>query len=98
MPRLLESINFPKVVTVLAVTFGVALGACGLTALAANKGAGQYLLPLGIIELAVMVLSAGGLVLTVIVWVVVAAIGNRGGGESDTIKLFDDSDKGNPEP
>jgi hypothetical protein len=99
MPRLLEHVNFPKIVTVLAVTFGIALGACGLTALAAagtNK-AGQYVLPLAFVELAVMVLSALGLVLTVIVWIVVAAIGGRGG-ESDTIKLFDDSDKGKHEP
>ncbi len=29
MPRFLENVNFPKLVTVLSVTFGVALGACG---------------------------------------------------------------------
>lgn len=92
MPRFLEHVNFPKIVTVLAITFGVATGACGLTALASAR-AGGYLLPLGIIELAVMALSALGLVLTVIVWLVVSAIGNRGG----TVRLFDDSDKGKPE-
>ena len=47
MPRLLEHINFPKVVTVLAVSFGVALGACGLTALGSSHDLGGHLLPLG---------------------------------------------------
>ena len=98
MPRLLEHFNFPKIVTVLAVTFGVALGACGLTAVTAGNRPGQYLLPLAFVEVAVMVLSAAGLVVAVIIWVVVAAIGNRGGGGAETIRIFNDSDKTKPEP
>lgn len=98
MQRLLEHINFQKFVTVLAVTFGIALGACGFTALAGSHGRRDYLLPLGMVELAVMVLSAAGLVLAVILWGVVAARGNRAGGGSDTIRLFDDPDKRKPEP
>lgn len=93
MPRLLEHVNFPKIVTVLAITFGVALGACGLTALTSSTKAAQYLLPFGLVELAVMALSALGLVLTVFVWLVAAAIGNRRPG---TTRLFDDSDNGKP--
>ncbi len=65
---------------------------------AANTKADQYVLPLAFVELAVMVLSALGLVLTVIVWVVVAAIGDRGEDTPGTTRLFDDSDKGNDEP
>lgn len=97
MPRLLEHVNFPKIVIVLSVTFGVALGACGLTAVVGDTKAGAFLVPFGIVELGIMVLSAVGLVLTAIVWIVVAAIGNRGGGEPGTIKLFGDSDRGKPE-
>lgn len=87
MPRLLDHVNFPKVVTVLAVTFGVALGACGLTALV---GRGDTAMTFGIVELAVMVLSAIGLIVAVIVWIIVTAIGDRGGG---TPKLFVDADR-----
>jgi hypothetical protein len=76
MPRFLKHVNFPKIVTVLAVTFAVALGACGLTVLASSHGGGQYAMPLGILELAVMILSAAGLVVTVVVWVIASAIGN----------------------
>ena len=75
MPRLLERINFPKVVTTLSITFVVALGACGLTFLASNQGAGDYLIPLGLIELAAMGLSGIGLVVTLVLWIVAALLG-----------------------
>ena len=90
MPRLLERINFPKVVTVLAVSFGVGLGACGLTALASSHGGADYFLPLGLIELAVILLSALGLIVTVIVWIVASLLGQTG---SQPQRLFNDSDK-----
>jgi len=96
MPRLLEHVNFPKLVTILAVIFGIAAGACGLTAIASNTKAGQYLLPLGMIELAVMVLSAVALVALLVVWIIVLAIGHRGGSGSTTVRLFDDSDNDKP--
>jgi len=84
MPRLLSHVNFPKVITVLAVSFCIGLGACGLTALAGNNG---FALPFGILGLAVMVLSVAGLLLMALVWAVVTAIGDRG-----PTKLFDDPD------
>jgi hypothetical protein len=93
MPRFLENVNFPKLVTVLSVTFGVALGACGLTFVASNTRAGNFFVPLGIIEIAVMAISAAGLVVTVIVWIVAAAIGGGPGGGSGTIRLLDDDEK-----
>jgi len=96
MPRLLERVNFPKLVTVLAVTFAVALGTCGLTAFVGAKWGGAYVLPLGLVELAVIVLSGVGLLISVILWVVAAALGNSTAGESDTIRLFDNSDKNKP--
>ena len=94
MPRLLDHVNFPKLVTVFSIIFGIALGACGLTALVSSSQLGEYLVPLAIIEVAVMIISAAVLVLTFMVWIVVAAIGDRG---SKTIKLFDGSDENKPE-
>jgi len=88
MPRLLERINFPKIVTVLAVTFAVALGACGLTVLAGSRLGGGYVTPLAMIELAVMVLAAAGLIVTVVVWVAASLIGNLGHKSSESQRLF----------
>jgi len=78
MPQLLDRINFPKIVIVLAVTFGVALGACGLTAIGGTLG-GNFAITLGLIELGVMLLSLLGLVLTLIAWAIAAATRTRGG-------------------
>ena len=89
MSPLGEHINFPKIVTVLAVTFAVALGACGLTVLVSSHGGGGYAMPLGILELAVMVLAAIGLIVTVVVWVVASALGNLGSKGSETQRLFE---------
>jgi hypothetical protein len=93
MPRLLERINFPKVVTILASTFGIALGACGLTALASSRitGGGGFLLPLAFIELGVMILSAVGLVLTVLVWIIASILGYTGSHGSEPQQLFHSS-------
>jgi hypothetical protein len=65
MPRLLENVNFAKIVTVLAIVFGVALGSCGITAVLAigggsiNQSVGAAFMVLGYAELAVMILSSG---------------------------------------
>lgn len=93
MPRLLEHIDFPKVVTILAVVFGISLGACGITAFAGSHDRGNYLLPLGMAELAVIALSAVALVVAVIVWIVVEVIGDRSAGGPGTIRLFDESEE-----
>jgi hypothetical protein len=76
MPRLLSHVNFPKVIAVLAVTFVLALGACGVSAVI---GHGNFALPFGTLALAVMALSFAGIVVMAIVWAVVQAIGDRGG-------------------
>jgi hypothetical protein len=94
MPQLLERINFPKVVTILAITFGVALGACGLTGtgIAASRGGTEILVSLAFIELAVVLLSAVGLVLTVVVWIIASALGKTGHRGSAPQSPFDDKD------
>ncbi len=96
MPRLFENINFPKVITVLASIFGISLGLCGLTGFLSSVG-GRFgnlagaLVGLGMIELAAILLSAFGLVIMTILWLVSSAIGGFGNG-ADPQKLFVDSD------
>jgi hypothetical protein len=95
---------FARIVVVLACTFGVGLGLCGLNAVLSLSGAsvggfgsamGSLRGVVAIVSLAAMILSALGLVLTVIVWVVVEAfgIGRRG---SDPQTLFGDKDDEEP--
>jgi hypothetical protein len=75
--RLADRVPFTKIIVVLASAFGIALGLCGLTAFATMSGHNaltSVLGSLGAIELIVMLLSAAGLVLTVIAWVVVSII------------------------
>ena len=77
MPRWLERVNFPKLFTIFAVTFGIALGACGLTALAANSVGGGNLMGLALVELGVMILSAAGFLVVLILWLVALVFGLR---------------------
>jgi hypothetical protein len=74
---LVERIPFAKIVAVLAIVFGISLGLCGVTYVAAvaAKG-GDFVVIFGVIELAGMALSAAGLVLTLIVWVILAIAAN----------------------
>lgn len=90
---LVDRVNFAKIITILAIVFGVSLGLCGLTYAASIKvpGDGQWIIIFGILELAAILLSAIGLVITVIVWIVASATGYRGS-SNDPQKLFDDSD------
>ena len=78
--RLVDRVNFAKIVTVLAVVFGVSLGMCGVTAALSSKigRAESILIPLGVAELITMGLSAVGLLLTVIVWVIASIFKGRG--------------------
>jgi hypothetical protein len=97
LPRLLENVNFPKVITVLACVFGVSLGLCGLTAWLSSMnrlgGSDQMFLGFGMIEMAAMILSAVGLVLMTILWVFASAVNRVSGrSSSDPQKLFDNTD------
>lgn len=89
---------FAKIVTVLAIAFGIGLGLCGLDYLLAAKGIGKSTEEFGVgpidgLSLAVMLLSALGLVLTVVVWVLSAIVGSFRTGGSNPQRLFDDQDK-----
>ena len=75
--------SFAKVVVVMAVSFLVGLGLCGLDFVLGANGVGKrnwefYVGPLDGISLVVMVLSAAGLVLSLILWGLVAIVRSTG--------------------
>lgn len=89
---------FSKIVTLLAVSFGIGLGLCGLDAMVLDRfrnldnefGPNTFV---GLIGAFAILLSAGGLVITAITWVVTVAVdgfNNRGSGPQ---KLFDEEDE-----
>jgi hypothetical protein len=75
---LVERIPFAKIVVGLAIVFVLSLGTCGLTAsLSSNSGSQQngYIVAM-IAGLAGTLLSGLGLLVTTIVWVVMAVAGS----------------------
>jgi sugar phosphate permease len=93
--RMVDRINFAKIVTVLAIVFGISLGLCGVTAALSStmRGGASVLVFFGIVELIAMACSAVGLVVTVIVWVLASMFGGAGAGRGGDgpQKLFDDA-------
>jgi hypothetical protein len=94
---LVERITFAKVVTVLAVAFGLGIGLCGLDYLLAANGIGKSteefgVGPLDAVSLVVMVLSALGLVVTTFFWGVFAVAGSFSRKDSEPQRLLDDKD------
>jgi hypothetical protein len=89
--RLVDRVPFAKIVIGLAVVFFVSLGLCGIT-FVLSSGGHYGLASLAILELLAMALSAAGLLLTVIVWVTLIAVGSFGEKVSQPQKLFDDED------
>ena len=92
---------FAKIVVVLALALIAGLGLCGLDYLLASRGIGKSTQEFGVgpldgISLVVMFLSACGLVIMLIAWMVGAAIGSFGRGpDSEPQELFDDKDDTN---
>ena len=98
---LIGRIPFAKIVIALAIVFVISFGLCGLTAVSVMKGASanspvSKLLDNAVpYELTGMLLSVVGLVLTVIVWVVVAAFGlGRERSEPETLDGKNDDGDG----
>ena len=99
---LVDRIPFAKIVTVLAVVFGIALGMCGLTAALSSRAMGgnggalrsiqMFVISMGVLELIALLLSAAGLLVTVVAWVVLAAVGSLSRKGTEPQRLFDDSD------
>lgn len=95
MLRWLERVNFSRIVMVLAVTFGIALGLCGLNfaavaGLRGRGGLGTLLITTAWLELGAMILSAAGLVLCLAGWGVRTMIATIRHGRSTPQRLFDD--------
>ncbi len=70
---------FAKIVVILAAAFGIGVGLCGLDFFLAAKGIGKSteefgVGPLDSVSLLVMLLSLGGLILTLIAWAIAAAV------------------------
>lgn len=97
MPRWSDNINFAKVISILAITFGIALGSCGVTAALAigagrfNQNFGAVFMVLGYAELAVMILSAVGLVVVTVLWIIASTFGAFQS-KPDTIRLFEEDE------
>jgi hypothetical protein len=80
---LVKRIPFAKIATVLALTFGIALGLCGVTVFVSSSIGSRRAESLGVLELAAMILSAAGLVLTLILWVILAIVASFSQGDSN---------------
>ena len=77
---LVDRIPFAKILVALAVAFGLGLGLCGLDFVLLLRASqthtrGFAVAPVGVMSLIVLSLSAIGMVVTVIVWVVLAIVG-----------------------
>ena len=92
--RLVDRIPFAKIVTVLAIVFGISLGLCGVTfALSAGSGqGGGFFMGLGILELVALGVSMAGLVLACVVWVTLSIFGSFSEKVSQPQKLYEEVD------
>jgi hypothetical protein len=96
--RLFDRIPFAKIVTVLAIVFGISLGLCGATAFLSNvvdgggRGIMNFLIGFGVLEMIAIVLSAVGLVMTLIVFVTLLIFRGFSKKVSQPQKFFEDED------
>jgi hypothetical protein len=94
--RLVDRIPFAKIVTVLAIVFGISLGLCGITFVFSMGGGGGrgggFFVGLGILELVALGVSVAGLLLTLMVFVTLSVFGSFSGKVSQPQKLFDERD------
>ena len=95
---LVDRIPFAKIITVLAVAFGLGIGLCGLDFFLAWRGIGKNMQefgvgPLDALSLIVMVVSALGLVVVTFLWVVLAAVGSFSRKDPEPLLLLDEKDE-----
>jgi hypothetical protein len=94
---LVDRIPFTKIIVGLAVAFGLGLGLCGLDFFLLVRASGTHTQgfgvdTIGVLSLAVLILSPIGLVATAILWVVLAAVGSSSRKNSEAQRLLDDKD------
>ncbi len=97
MPKSEKSV-FAKVTIFMAVAFVVGVGLCGLDYILASNGIGKSTEEFGVgpldgLSLAVMILSAIGLAITLVLWLVVTVARSFSHNESEPQKLFDKTDE-----
>jgi hypothetical protein len=94
---LVDRIPFAKIVVALAVAFGLGLGLCGLDFFLLLRGSQTHTQafgvgPVGVASLTVLILSAIGLVVTIILWVVMAMVASFSRKNSEPPQLLDEKD------
>jgi membrane protein implicated in regulation of membrane protease activity len=93
--RLVDRIPFAKIITVLAIVFGISLGLCGVTfvlSMGGGRSGGGFFVGLGILELVALGVSMAGLLLTLLVFVTLSIFGGFSEKVSQPQKLFDQED------
>jgi membrane protein implicated in regulation of membrane protease activity len=92
--RLVDRIPFAKIVTVLAIVFGISLGLCGVTFIfSSGGGSGSgFFIGLGMLELVALGVSMAGLLLTLLVFVTLSIFGGFSEKVSQPQKLVDEGD------
>ena len=95
---LLDGIPFAKIITVLAIAFGIGLGLCGLDAalLGGLRSPANEFGPntiVGGIGAFAMLLSAAALVVTIFIWVVTVVVGSFSHKNSEPQRLLDEKDE-----
>jgi hypothetical protein len=93
--------GFAKTTIVMAVAFVVGVGLCGLDYVLAANGIGKSteefgVGPLDSLSLVVMIFSAVGLAITLVLWLAVAVVRSFSRKESEPQKLFDKTDETKP--
>jgi len=89
--RLVDRFPFAKIITVLAIVFGVSLGLCGVTfVVALSGGKDNFLAGFGILELIAMGVSLAGLLLTALVFMTLSIFGSSSGKVSQPQELVDE--------
>jgi len=93
---LVDRIPFAKILVVLTVVFGIALGLCGVTfvlnASGGNSPAGLLLSIAAPVELVMMALSFVGMVVVAIFWVVLSVARGNKAEDSERQRLIDGKD------
>jgi len=92
---------FAKITIFMALAFVVGVGLCGLDYVLGSNGIGKSggefsMGPLDGLSLVVMIFSAIGLVLTLVVWLLVTVFRAVGVKASEPQKLFDEKDETKP--